>query len=95
MIEPFDFDLDRFGQKTATVRPYFYRGYPQLLYEEELSEKSVTLSDDEKWGIIYGGLRVPRTALDDLIIIGEVDKWAHISQQVTHIIKTISHFLPQ
>lgn len=81
LVEAFDLEFEKIND--FRLRPYFYRGYPELLYEEELTDASVTLSNDEKWGLIYGGIRIKRNEIDDLIIIGEIDKWAHISEQVT------------
>ena len=85
LVEAFDLEFEKIND--FRLRPYFYRGYPELLYEEELTDASVTLSNDEKWGLIYGGIRIKRNEIDDLIIIGEINKWAHISEQVTFLKK--------
>ena len=62
---------------------YLYRGYPELLHDEELTFP-VLLNSAEHWGLLYGGIKMNLGWSFPIVVIGEINKWAHISPQVRH-----------
>lgn len=53
-----------------------YNGYPEQLYEEEIYFP-IRLDSTQKWGLVYAAVKV-----NNIVVIGEVNKWAHVSPQV-------------